>query len=645
MILPTVGHNDQLSSPRFSCWFVLCVITVVLLLSVDASFARPEDVAKRRQLDTLEDGPGPIYDSESDSDTFASAQQLPLGQLDSHDSERSRAELKEAHGAENDGHFGTISTLPALVRALDVMQSHYFEIWQGSWPDAIDWTAAVLGTYVSAALFTLSTTLEYVVPSTASGGVSSLNAEAQAHENLVSRHFTQLTAFYFGENDFSLRNQAYDDMLWVVLGWLENIKFINLHNSLHYSSAEMKLYNSSTWYGSQFISSFAHRARLFYDLASHGWDTSLCGGGMVWSPYLTPYKNAITNELFIAASISMYLHFPGDDNPSPFSTGPTSESLKPAKPHDPKYLKAAVDGYMWLSTSNMTNDRGLFIDGFHIHRWGRNGSTGTGKCDVRNEMVYTYNQGVLLSGLRGLWEGTGARSYLEDGHALVRNVISATAWSLDDDADPDKQKTDKWAGLGRNGILEEVCDATGSCSQNAQTFKGIFFHHLTLFCHPLPEYSIDLGISHAADKDLIRLHDRSCAEYAPWVTHNAQAALKTQDRNGEFGTWWGAHEGHGKSQQKEDSEMPKGSIDYRNLGVPEDLEWRVEMDDRVRSSEDLMGTAMGIDSDSSSPSPSGASVAEDLNDRGRGRTVETQGGGVSVLRAMWEIADSRGRGS
>ena len=27
----------------------------------------------------------------------------------------------------------------------------------------------------------------------------------------------------------------------------------------------------------------------------------------------------------------------------------------------------------------------------------------------------------------------------------------------------------------------------------------------------------------------------------------------------------------------------------------------------------------------------------DLNDRGRGRTVETQAGGVAVLRAMWEF--------
>jgi hypothetical protein len=30
-------------------------------------------------------------------------------------------------------------------------------------------------------------------------------------------------------------------------------------------------------------------------------------------------------------------------------------------------------------------------------------------------------------------------------------------------------------------------------------------------------------------------------------------------------------------------------------------------------------------------------LTRDLNDRGRGRTVETQSGGVAVVRAMWEF--------
>ena len=37
----------------------------------------------------------------------------------------------------------------------------------------------------------------------------------------------------------------------------------------------------------------------------------------MWNPSLGPYKNAVTNELFITASVSMYLYFSGDNDASP----------------------------------------------------------------------------------------------------------------------------------------------------------------------------------------------------------------------------------------------------------------------------------------------------------------------------------------
>jgi hypothetical protein len=43
--------------------------------------------------------------------------------------------------------------------------------------------------------------------------------------------------------------------------------------------------------------------------------------------------------------------------------------------------------------------------------------------------------------------------------------------------------------------LQDICDVDGTCSQDAQTFKGIFFHQLTLFCNPLAlEKAQSLGI-------------------------------------------------------------------------------------------------------------------------------------------------------
>ena len=509
-----------------------------------------------------------------------------------------------------------------VLDALEVMQSHFFEIWQGTWPTCSDWTAAVMSTQVSATLNVLSSALDKLSVEPASSNTLS---EQVARENLINRYFTHTTSFYFGENAFALRGQAYDDMLWLVLEWLESITFIRLHSKLHYQPSLDGVFNNTAWYGLQFIPSFAHRARLFYDLASRGWDTSLCGGGMVWSPYLAPYKNAITNQLYITASVSMYLYFPGDKNPSPFQ-----ESMKdhegdqpPARAHDPKYLEAAVEAYNWLMSSNMTNQKGLFVDGFHIRGWrggGPNGSIGSGKCDIRDEMVYTYNQGVLLSGMRGLWESTGSIQYIGDGHQMIRNVISATGWHIEDVAE-----RRKWAGIGRNGILEEACDASGACSQDAQTFKGIFFHHLTLFCAPLPVGQKE-GVRWKADAVLASLHRQSCREYGSWIKHNAEAAYRTRNSEGEFGMWWGIGL---QSDQDSGDGVGDGAVDYRNKGVPRDEVWRLQ-DDTGLPDGWKERSEQRVESDD-------WDSQKDLNDRGRGRTVETQAGGLALLRALWNL--------
>ena len=563
---------------------------------------------------------------------------------------------------------GSPSPYNALLNALEIMESHFFSVSHGTWPHAIDWTAAVMGTQVSASLSTIS-------------DHSSLNKladpHAYNHENIINRYFTQLTSFYFGENAFSLRTQAYDDMLWVVLGWLESIKFVNRHSKLHYARSTSQKEHENwilSWYARQFIPQFAHRARLFYDLASKGWDTTLCGGGMVWNPRLAPYKNAITNQLFIAASVSMYLYFPGDNNASPFTcpvttsinpeSGTHNEGEPPAKAHDDRYLQNAIEAYKWLADSGMRNKAGLYVDGFHIRGWrgGRHGSNGTGHCDLRQEQVYTYNQGVILSGMRGLWEATGNISYLEDGHELINNVIKATGW-----ANRDTDEKYQWAGLGRNGILEEQCDWSGSCSQNGQTFKGIFFHHFTLFCSPLPSDDNDddegngnMDRPWLGDEETRALHQQSCDAYRAWITANARAAWITRDERGEFGQWWGRpwpgrrrrshHRGDSEYDGNDDGEEVNaeleaplkddndGSIDYRNEGVPIDDIWRLSTADHnayIRNP----STAKPV---TEYPNKDPVTTT-DLNDRGRGRTVETQSGGVAVMRALWKLVEYRRR--
>ncbi|KAK0657452.1 hypothetical protein B0T16DRAFT_452912 [Cercophora newfieldiana] len=511
--------------------------------------------------------------------------------------------------------------------ALRVMQNEYFESWIGTWPTAIDWTAAVMGTQVAGALYSLSEGFEALR--------TSHIYEFSMSENLISLYFTQLVSFYFGQDALSLRAQAYDDMLWVVLGWLDAIKFAKDHSKAHFEAGPSQR-PAQGWYGTTWFPAFAHRARIFWHLASVGWDTKLCGGGMNWNPRLMPYKNAITNELYISASTAMYLHFPGDDNSSPFiAKGEEPELALNTNwpPHDPKYRIAALDGHRWLQSSNMTNRQGLYVDGFHISGYKPGDDNSGKKCDERDEMVYTYNQGVLLTGLRHLYTITGEPKYLEEGQQLIRSTIRATGWNIESNLPFENPATAKsfppWHGLGRAGVLEDACDASGTCSQDAQTFKGIWMHHFTTFCIPLVERLATM--TPGVHTRHVNSHIASCKEYEAWLRHNVNAARNTKDRDGKFGMWWTAGLLRDVTafdlNVVTDVPKPDGATDYRNEGVPNTHLW--VLTPTVSSSEDRKQRPMTRKRDA---------LVSDVNDRGRGRTVETQSGGLALLRALWEIS-------
>jgi hypothetical protein len=492
------------------------------------------------------------------------------------------------------------------------MQDQYFSLWLGKYTTAIDWTAAVTNTYVSATLSSLSHSIDYNTSGTC-------GIYGHTIDNEINKYFSHTTAFYFVEEAFAVRMQAFDDMLWLVLEWLSSIKFIESHASTHH---ETNAPNPPPWHAKQFIPTFAHRSHIFYSLAEKGWDWHLCGGGMTWSPHLLPYKNAITNQLFISASIDMYLHFPGDSNCSPFlspfdAATSTADSCNDSNgPYNPAYRHKAIDGYTWLKNSHMLNEKGLYTDGFHIAGYGYNRSAT--ECDERNEMVYSYNQGVILSGLRGLWEATGNTTYLSDGYDLIANVVKATGW---------RAKDGRWKGLGRNGVLMDSCDETGRCNQDGQAFKGIFFHHLVAFCEVLPVKPAREGRTYVAGEKLARMHRRRCEGLTEWVVHNARAAMGTRDGVGRFGGWWGAPRRSGEDESGEGvfvREMPKGAVDYRNDPALTSL---LDID-----TEDEGGTVHDRRYADTKPASSG-----DANDRGRGRTVETQGSGLAVVRAMYEF--------
>ncbi|KAF2720999.1 glycoside hydrolase family 76 protein [Polychaeton citri CBS 116435] len=405
------------------------------------------------------------------------------------------------------------------VSVLDTMQSTY---WNGTyWPTTIQWIGAFLDTLLAASDRSFTNVLvEY------DGTIPGTSTSHEGIQSGISGYYNQIVGYYGNEDTIQIFGAAYDDAQWVVLEWLEAIKFINKYDMY-----------ASTALGQDDIAGFAHRAHIFYNIVAGQFNTTLCGGGLTWNPALAVYKNSITNELFISSSIGMYLYFPGDSNTDPYpnpdyteTTNLTLPDLAPLSAHDPSLLDNAIKEYSWFKSQPFRNAQGLVIDGFHI-------SDGQTTCDQPSDMVYTYNQGVLLSGLRQLWEATGDQSYLEDAYAYIYSTINATGWYA-----RTGDEAAQWHGLGRNGIMEDYCDAAANCSQDAQMFKGIYFHHLDLFCEPLPTRKpLINGITHVASSSLAGSHARKCQGYVPWVAHNARAALATRNSTSNIiGEWWGA---------------------------------------------------------------------------------------------------------
>jgi hypothetical protein len=191
--------------------------------------------------------------------------------------------------------------------------------------------------------------------------------------------------------------------------------------------------------------------------------------------------------------------------------------------------------------------------------------------------------------------------------------------------------------------MEDYCDAAGTCSQDAQIFKGIYFHHLDLFCEPLPTVTpLVQGLTNLADEGLAAAHSDHCGSYAAWVTHNAEAALSSRDQYNVVGGWWGEKQnndgsndnGDGSQSATLDMAVPlsPGSQDVINDPALLDQEpWTCGRHCR----EYAVGGGSVSDSGSGSGDATTLPHAE-LQKRQEARpshTVETQGSGVGVVRA------------
>jgi len=153
----------------------------------------------------------------------------------------------------------------------------------------------------------------------------------------------------------------------------------------------------------------------------------------VWWSSANTYKNAITNELFLLTSASGYL-----------------------RNNDQMYLDNAKKAWTWLSGSKMRNAQGLYNDGLN--------STIPAACTNNGATAWTYNQGVIASGLAALYAASGDTSLLDQAEITLDATIS---------------------GLTVGRILKESCDDPHSggtqCNRDQQIFKGIWTKHVQYY--------------------------------------------------------------------------------------------------------------------------------------------------------------------
>ncbi|KAI1470645.1 glycoside hydrolase family 76 protein [Daldinia caldariorum] len=147
---------------------------------------------------------------------------------------------------------------------------------------------------------------------------------------------------------------------------------------------------------------------------------STCGG-IFWSK-VTPYTNAIANELYLAVAASLANRIPSRKD---------------------YFLDVAKTQWDWFKKSGLINKDNLINDGL------------TDDCKNNGMNTWTYNQGVILGGLVELSKATGDKSLLTTAQTIASAAITK---------------------LSKDGILFEGCEP--DCGSDGAQFKGIFMRNL-----------------------------------------------------------------------------------------------------------------------------------------------------------------------
>jgi predicted alpha-1,6-mannanase (GH76 family) len=238
------------------------------------------------------------------------------------------------------------------------------------------------------------------------------------------------------------------------------------------------VYDDEAWWALTWIAAFdAMRVPAYLDMAetifndmSSQW-TWHCQGGAFWDIEHT-YKNAIVNELFLSLAIRLF-----------------------QRTNDPRYLAWALDEWNWFQKSGMQDPNTLLInDGLDL-----------ATCTNNHEKVWTYNQGVILSGLADLFLVTKDPKPLASAFALAQAVIQHPANKL----------------VNVNHVLMEPEYSGAPPYESDQIqFKGIFMRNLSYLA------SVDPDSSH-------------WPVYSTFIAANANSLwLNSRNDSGCFGYDW-----------------------------------------------------------------------------------------------------------
>jgi predicted alpha-1,6-mannanase (GH76 family) len=211
----------------------------------------------------------------------------------------------------------------------------------------------------------------------------------------------------------------------------------------------VSFYDDNGWWGLAWVAAYdltgdgrylAAARTIFANLVT-GWDAT-CGGGVWWNTD-RKYKNAISNELFLALAARLHQRCDGD--------------------HD-SYSEWALREWDWFYASGLIGADNLVNDGL------------TARCQNNGGVTWTYNQGVILGGLAALYEITRETAYLTQGEAIADAALSLLTSP---------------ASAVTPGILVEPGEAaTSPRDGDRPQFKGVFVRNLYDFYqqNPRPAY-------------------------------------------------------------------------------------------------------------------------------------------------------------